>query len=574
MNKHSMKITEKEFDSFFSFEYFLVYGYFSFKRKKNDGLNAEDFGEYQTTVSDMFSRELWSMQHVYDHCVFYEKKENFKEVNTTTPIEMHGMKSEYTKRKFKFINIYNYIKITNLLLDNEEEIKKYFIDDKYSTSKFMTSTFLTNKIKVKKDILSKNKKNILKIDIASFYPSIYTHTIPWVFMSKKEAKKDRKNGFYNELDRYIQISQDGETKGVPTGSGLTKFIVEMYQMKIDEKIASDLKGIYFHRYVDDYHFYYNTEAEKEKILKTVYSVYAEVELQINENKIKTIIPPDHSSDSVLASEYFDKYYGLTVAIIRDEKITLKNKASKIAKIIYNFINYFSALNKEKSLKMPPYFAIENYLKQIQETDVEVFQAVMETDFLFELLGLFLLEPKYLQYFTNFIESNFSEKSQTVKRVFVKYEEIFNDKLEEYVKGDFQVETSYILTLNLLFPYFDLYKTHLDSVIKKSDAFNAIMAYKILFEVDSEKAWELAIARIEQYKMQLKGVEGESIFTFQNENFIFEYEIARIYKNEKDTLKTFPSKYKARFTKEIKRDSNKVEQFYKNMIQENVKIFLK
>lgn len=45
-------------------------------------------------------------------------------------------------------------------------------------------------------------------------------------------------------------------------------------------------------------------------------------------KIKTIIPPDRSSDSVLASEYFDKYYGLTVAIIRDEKITLKNKASK------------------------------------------------------------------------------------------------------------------------------------------------------------------------------------------------------------------------------------------------------
>lgn len=85
------------------------------------------------------------MQHVYDRCVFYEKKKIFKEVNTTTPIEMHGMKSEYTKRKFKFINIYNYIKITNHLLDNEEEIKKYFIDDKYSTSKFMTSTFLTNK---------------------------------------------------------------------------------------------------------------------------------------------------------------------------------------------------------------------------------------------------------------------------------------------------------------------------------------------------------------------------------------------------------------------------------------------
>ena len=65
MDKYSMEITKKEFDSFFNREYFIEYGYFAFKREKLSTVLDEDYKEfedvYQTTVYDMFSRKLWSM---------------------------------------------------------------------------------------------------------------------------------------------------------------------------------------------------------------------------------------------------------------------------------------------------------------------------------------------------------------------------------------------------------------------------------------------------------------------------------------------------------------------------------
>ena len=191
MDKYSMEITKKEFDSFFNREYFIEYGYFAFKREKLSTVLDEDYKEfeeeYQTTVSDMFSRKLWSMESVNE----YIKENNimFNKDFVTIPIEMHCAKSEYTKRKYKFINLYNYIRISDHLIENSKVVENLFLKDIHSTSKFLTSSFSANNIRKKKDVNSKNKKYILKTDLSNFFYSIYTHTIPWVMIGKKEAKK-------------------------------------------------------------------------------------------------------------------------------------------------------------------------------------------------------------------------------------------------------------------------------------------------------------------------------------------------------------------------------------------------
>ena len=338
MDKYSMEITKKEFDSFFNREYFIEYGYFAFKREKLSTVLDEDYKEfeeeYQTTVSDMFSRKLWSMESVNE----YIKENNimFNKDFVTIPIEMHCAKSEYTKRKYKFINLYNYIRISDHLIENSKVVENLFLKDIHSTSKFLTSSFSANNIRKKKDVNSKNKKYILKTDLSNFFYSIYTHTIPWVMIGKKEAKKRVKKEFSNKLDSLIQNSQDGETKGVPTGSILTRFIVEMYQLKIDQDLSKKL-NIHFHRYVDDYNFYFNKDIEKEKVLKEIYSIYSDVELQLNENKIKVTSFPEHTSHSIVIDDYFKSYHYLTVSIIEDSELDSNKKASKIVKIIYKFI---------------------------------------------------------------------------------------------------------------------------------------------------------------------------------------------------------------------------------------------
>ena len=141
MDKYSMEITKKEFDSFFNREYFIEYGYFAFKREKLSTVLDEDYKEfeeeYQTTVSDMFSRKLWSMESVNE----YIKENNimFNKDFVTIPIEMYCAKSEYTKRKYKFINLYNYIRISDHLIENSKVVENLFLKDIHSTSKFLSS---------------------------------------------------------------------------------------------------------------------------------------------------------------------------------------------------------------------------------------------------------------------------------------------------------------------------------------------------------------------------------------------------------------------------------------------------
>ena len=577
MDKYSMEITKKEFDSFFNREYFIEYGYVAFKREKLSTVLDEDYKEfeeeYQTTVSDMFSRKLWSMESVNE----YIKENNimFNKDFVTIPIEMHCAKSEYTKRKYKFINLYNYIRISDHLIENSKVVENLFLKDIHSTSKFLTSSFSANNIRKKKDVNSKNKKYILKTDLSNFFYSIYTHTIPWVMIGKKEAKKRVKKEFSNKLDSLIQNSQDGETKGVPTGSILTRFIVEMYQLKIDQDLSKKL-NIHFHRYVDDYNFYFNKDIEKEKVLKEIYSIYSDVELQLNENKIKVTSFPEHTSHSIVIDDYFKSYHYLTVSIIEDSELDSNKKASKIVKIIYKFIDYYSALSREYVIKQPPYFAIEIYLLEIKEMDIEVYKHLLEKDFLFELFAFFLLEMKHLQYFLNFIEKIFVDSDNNLKRTFKKYESILDEKLKEYFEGGFQVETSYLLTLRLIYPYFFYKKEILSNIIENGDSFNAIMAYKILFNyspTDEIYAIDASISRIKKYGKLMKETRKEEMFSFQNENFIFEYEIGRLYKNNKNIKKQFTQSDKKLFTESLKK-GNEIKNFYLDMINENIKIFLK
>src|SRR5438128_6532414 len=55
---------------------------------------------------------------------------------------------------------------------------------------------------------------LLKTDIARFYPSIYTHSLPWALHGKSAARSDKKfNLFGNRLDLWLRETQDKQTGG-------------------------------------------------------------------------------------------------------------------------------------------------------------------------------------------------------------------------------------------------------------------------------------------------------------------------------------------------------------------------
>ena len=72
---------------------------------------------------------------------------------------------------------------------------------------------------------------------------------------------------------------------------------------------------------------------------------------------------------------------------------------------------------------------------------------------------------------------------------------------------------------------------------------------------------------------MKETRKEEIFSFQNENFIFEYEIGRLYKNNKNIKKQVTQSDKKLFTESLKK-GNEIKNVYLDMINENIKICLK
>lgn len=140
-------------------------------------------------------------------------------------------------------------------------------------------------IPVQQVLDSTSVRYVLRTDISRFYPTIYTHSIPWALHTKEVAKINRKDALYgNLLDKRVRNSMDGQTLGIPVGPDTSLIIAEIIATSMDVKLRSRLGDIKGFRYMDDYYLYFSTKPEAEFALSTLHSIMKEFELELNPNK--------------------------------------------------------------------------------------------------------------------------------------------------------------------------------------------------------------------------------------------------------------------------------------------------
>ncbi|WP_297901887.1 RNA-directed DNA polymerase, partial [Metallibacterium sp.] len=135
---------------------------------------------------------------------------------------------------------------------------------------------------------------LLRADISQFYPSIYTHTIPWVLHTKKVAKgacQDMRLAG-NVLDRELQACQFGQTKGIAIGPDTSLCIAELLLAPIDKRLKDECQILGGVRFIDDMEFSFKTLAHAEAALERLESSLYEFELQLNGNKTRILELPD------------------------------------------------------------------------------------------------------------------------------------------------------------------------------------------------------------------------------------------------------------------------------------------
>ncbi len=129
---------------------------------------------------------------------------------------------------------------------------------------------------------------VLHTDIAQFYPSIYTHSIPWVLHTKSVAKASTSNMALvgNILDKELQACHLGQTKGIAIGPDTSLGIAELLLSPLDLRIQLECNVVGGCRFIDDIELTFRTLADADRALTRVEALLSELELQPNALKTR------------------------------------------------------------------------------------------------------------------------------------------------------------------------------------------------------------------------------------------------------------------------------------------------
>lgn len=131
-------------------------------------------------------------------------------------------------------------------------------------------------------------------DILRFYPSLYTHAIPWALHGKAVAKSKQRDTSLlgNRLDALIRKCQDNQSIGLPIGPVTSRIIAEIVATSIDIKLRQELKDhkVAFNRHVDDVIISQPDSASEYLVRQSWSRSLSKYELSSNEQKSKFILP--------------------------------------------------------------------------------------------------------------------------------------------------------------------------------------------------------------------------------------------------------------------------------------------
>lgn len=577
----SKKSLEKLYDDLFSTNFLINYGYFDITPKNNQDIT--DLNSYGK--SDAFYLKIFNMsklaEYISDNPFYTMKMFNDKKVYSTEPITFTIPKSNISRREYKIPNIYSYLNLMFFIQKNKEEFKRIFLANKFSTSKFFSLADFDFKFtdNLKKTLLF-GGNHILNVDLSNFYHSLYTHSIPWVIMGKKNAKKERDKGFSNKLDKLIASCQYNQTHGIPTGNILSRIISELYMCYIDSEMEN--KGYRYARYVDDISFPFNFEEEKDKFYRDFNKLCMKYELKINDKKTEiNDFPYIHTQNKDFIFNHFKNYssdskeetwiIGIKNFIdlcIDEERKGNKGAIKCIFPVIENTFKY-KKINKNKISK------IFGYTNNITKFNILQF-----------ILDLSLKDSKLTNRclsLLNYLAVKMDDKkvvSKQVKQYFRNRNEEIKNLLVFYNKNDYHQETYQILVYIVEYDVDILLKKNVLNLLNENTDNLSLSLLTIIY---LRKPWriESLLKKIDDLFKNSKDSYPEKIGVMSQNLWYFRYFIYYLIKENvipKDKINSYCNSqsyrsnqkgYKSDLNWRYINSNDAVDEFFNELLEEKV-----
>jgi len=277
----SLKKNRRRIDSKFVKEGLLKSNYFPLQKNRNEELPS------------IFNSELFSTDVADELVSIRLRKGGYDDLsfNVTRFNNVH--------RKISIPHPLPYAHLVNTITENwnsishiEENENSIIRPLKHKDGRIIIMTYEQSKRKTKRyNDSCKGKKFIVHSDISNFYPSIYTHSIPWALLGLQAAKLNQKDGFENKLDKQQRMMKRDESTGIAIGPGTSNIVSEIILYEVD-KLLKD-KGYEFYRFIDDYTAFCSTYEESESFIRDLsefLSTYGLL-LNIKKTEIKKLPKP-------------------------------------------------------------------------------------------------------------------------------------------------------------------------------------------------------------------------------------------------------------------------------------------
>lgn len=252
------------------------------------------------------------------------------------------------------------IRLCQALVDNWTEISNFYSRSMLSLSRPMvisnseralTRSHKYGQIFEEGVLRSTSSRYLLRTDISRYYPTLYTHSIPWALHTKALAKVSRGDSLYgNIIDRCVRNTQDEQTIGIPVGPDSSFAISEMISTAIDERLMQMFNNLNGIRYMDDYFLFLGSYSEAEQVLAAFLAILKDFELELNPSKTFILEQPE-ILDQSWAAELRLFSFRQTDSRQRNDILDYFNKAFELVRKYPNAYILKYALTRIKSQRV-------------------------------------------------------------------------------------------------------------------------------------------------------------------------------------------------------------------------------
>ncbi|MFJ7932292.1 RNA-directed DNA polymerase [Peribacillus sp. NPDC096448] len=257
-------------------------------------------GYFPKEIPEIFSTDkLSKIMNQIDFTIFnkHDNKKWSKTLNISIPKLAHARRILNVPTPFHQIKLSEYIESEAANLNDFFKQSKFSLTTpviKENSKRAVDRKYDFSEIVTRRIYGTSDKKYVLKTDLSRYFPTIYTHSIPWALHTKSTAKLNIKDKDLtgNKIDELIRNMQDGQTFGLPVGPDTSLIISEIIGTAIDiqlQELYPDLEG---GRYTDDFEFYFKTFSDAEKVLNSLQKIVRDFELDLNPSKTEIITCPD------------------------------------------------------------------------------------------------------------------------------------------------------------------------------------------------------------------------------------------------------------------------------------------